>query len=130
MNDAWIHALYLVFMGKEPWCSCWAPVNDAWIHALYLVFMGKEPWFSYCAQPRQFPKACSCSMKDCEIPWFCNSHCYVWSFHGLPWPQGRPICIKSSVFLWRISTTRRAKKGGCERYKGIFWKKWAQVATS
>ncbi len=56
-------------------------------------------------------------------------HTYVWSFHGLPWPQGRSICIKSSVFLWPISTTRRAKKGGCERYKGLFWKKWAQVAT-
>jgi hypothetical protein len=56
-------------------------------------------------------------------------HTYVWSFHGLPWPQGRSICIKSSVFLWPISTTRRAKKGGCERYKGLYWKKWAQVAT-
>jgi len=57
-------------------------------------------------------------------------HTYVWSFHGLPWPQGRPICIKSSVFLWQISTTKRAKKGGCQRYKGRFWKKWAQVVTS
>ncbi len=57
-------------------------------------------------------------------------HTYVWSFQGLPWPQGRPICIKSSVFLWQISTTRWAKNGGCDRYKGFFWKKWAQIATS
>ncbi len=49
-------------------------------------------------------------------------HTYVWCFNGLPWPRGRPICIKSSVFLWQISTTRLAMKGGAKGTKGFFGK--------
>jgi hypothetical protein len=113
--------------------SDWAPVNDAWIHALYLVLWENNYCLAIVPNLDIFQRPAAVPWRTVRFPGFVIAtapRTYVWSFRRLPWPQGRPICIKSSVFLWQISTTRRAKKGGCDRYKGHFWKKWAQVATS